>query len=320
MLRIVLNRIPQMIIVVLGIGFLTFSIINILPGDIVTTILGEEGYTEEAAAALRERLRLDDPFLVRYFAWLGDFVTGNLGNSFVPPRQAVGDLILKSMLPTIEMVIIGQIVAIIIGVLLAVVSVVSRNRIVDRAISSFALICDSIPGFVLALLLLLVLSVQWGIVAPNGWASPFTQGWDKNLIHILFPGIVLGLYTFPLTMRVFRAELITQLDDEDYVVLARLKGISGSRIVFGHVLRNSSFGLLTLVGMNFARLVGGAVVTEAIFAIPGIGTLIKDAVIEHDAPVALAAISVVAIMVVIANLLTDLAYAALDPRVRDAAT
>jgi peptide/nickel transport system permease protein len=319
MLRMILGRLPQMVIVVLGTGFLAFSIMFVLPGDVVHSILGD-AYTPHAAALLREQLHLNEPFFQRYLTWLGDFVTGNLGDSLIPPHQPVSQLLGQALLPTGEMLLFGEIIAVILGVGLAVLSVASRNRIVDRVVQAVALVCSSIPGFVLGLLLLELLAVQFQLVSARGWIAPSDGGWGQNLAHILFPSLILGLFTFPMVMRVFRAELVSQLDDEDYVTLARLKGISASRVIFRHVLRNSSFGLLTIVGINIARLVGGVVVIEAIFGIPGMGTLIKNSVQQHDTPAALASITFVAIFVVVANLLIDIAYAILDPRVRDAST
>jgi peptide/nickel transport system permease protein len=317
MLRMILQRLPQMVIVVLGTGFLAFSIMFVLPGDVVRSILGD-AYTPHAAALLREQLHLNQPFFQRYLTWLGDFVTGNLGTSLIPPHQPVSQLLGQALLPTGEMLLFGELIAVILGVGLAVLSVASRNRILDRVVQAVALVCSSIPGFVLGLLLLELLAVQFQLVSARGWIAPSDGGWGQNLAHILFPSLILGLFTFPMVMRVFRAELVSQLDDEDYVTLARLKGISATRVIFRHVLRNSSFGLLTIVGINIARLVGGVVVIEAIFGIPGMGTLIKNSVQQHDTPAALASITFVAIFVVVANLLIDVAYAILDPRVRDA--
>jgi len=316
MLRLLMTRIPQMIIVVLGVTFLAFSIMFLLPGDVVQSILGDN-YTPQAAAALTAQLHLNQSFLLRYFTWLGDFFTGNVGLSLVPPRQSVWALVGRSLLPTAEMLVIGQVIAIVLGVLFAVVSVTSRSRIVDRIVQAVGLICSSIPGFVLGLLLLTLLAVNLHVVSPQGWVAPSSGGWGQNLAHILFPSIVLALFTFPVIMRVFRAELVDQLDNEDYVLLARLKGISGTRVIFRHVLRNSSFGLLTVVGINVARLIGGVIIIEQIFGIPGMGTLIKDSVVQHDTPTALTCLTIVAIFVVVATLVVDIAYALLDPRVRD---
>lgn len=318
MLRLILQRLPQMVIVVLGVTFLAFSVMFILPGDIVSSILGDN-YSEEAAAELTAQLHLDQPFFARYFTWLGDFVTGQVGTSLVPPHEDIWGMIGRSLFPTIEMVVLALLFALVLAVLLAVISVSSRSKIVDRIIQGVAMAASSLPGFVLALLLLILFAVQLRLVSPRGWVSPETDGWAANLSHILFPSIVLGLFAFPMLMRVFRAELVEQLDNEDYVTLARLKGISGSRVVFRHVLRNSSFGLLTVIGINVANLIGGVVVIEQIFAIPGMGTLIKNSVVTHDTPTALAALAIVATFVVVLNLLVDIVYAIVDPRVRDGA-
>lgn len=315
MLRLVLRRVPQMVIVVLGASFLAYAIMFLLPGNVIDSILGDN-YSKEAAAQLTAQLHLDQPFFVRYANWLLDFVTGNVGDSFIPPRQEVWSLVGRALLPTVEMLIVAQITAVVLGVLLAVVSVVSRSKIVDRLVSAIALVCSSIPGFVLALLLLMLLGVSLRLVSPRGWVDPGSGGWGQNLGHIAFPSIVLGLFAFPMVMRVFRAELVEQLDNEDYVTMARLKGVSPTRVVFGHVLRNSSFGLLTVVGINVSRLIAGVIVIEQLFAIPGMGSLIRTAVVQHDTPTALVAITLVVAAVVVINLLVDILYALVDPRVR----
>lgn len=315
MVRLILTRIPQMIIVVLGVSFLAYTIMFLLPGDIVHSILGEN-YTEEAGAQLSAQLHLDQPFLVRYFTWLGDLFTGHIGDSLFPPRQDVWTIVGRSLLPTTEMLIIGEITALVLGILFAVVSVASRSRIVDRIVQAVALACSSIPGFVLALLLLTLFAVRFQLVSPRGWVDPANGGWGENLAHIAFPSIILGIFTFPAIMRVFRAELVDQLDNEDYVTLGRLKGISAPRVIFGHVLRNSSFGLLTVVGINVARLIAGVIVIESVFAIPGMGSLIRSSVVQHDTPTALVAVTIVATFVVVVNLFVDILYAILDPRVR----
>ena len=320
MLKTLLSRIPQLVIVVIGASFLTFAIVNILPGDIVHQILGDS-YTPEAAAQLRSQLHLNDPFLVRYLRYIGDALTGNLGTSLVPPHQDVSELVGKAIFPTLELVVLGQICGIVIGILLAVLSVATRNRIVDAVISAIALVTSSLPGFVLGLLLLELLSVKLQLVSPLGWVSPFDNGgdWGQNLSHIALPSVLVGLFSFPLIMRVFRAELVDRIDNEDYIVLARLKGLSTRRVITAHMIRNSSFGVVTVVGVNVARLIGGIVVIEQVFSIPGMGTLIRNSVIQHDAATSVACISLVAIFVVVVNLLVDLAYAWLDPQVRDAA-
>lgn len=311
-----MRRIPQLIIVVLGASFLVYTIMFLLPGNVIDAILGDNA-TPQAVAQLTQQLHLTQGFFPRYFAWLGDFLTGNVGQSFIPPRQDVWTLVGRALLPTTEMLIIGQITAIVLGVALAVVSVISRSKIVDRVIQAIALVCTSIPGFVLALLLLILLAVKLRVVSPRGWVDPASDGWAQNLSHIAFPSIVLGLFAFPVVMRVFRAELVEQLDNEDYVTLARLKGVSTGRVIFGHVLRNSSFGLLTVVGINVSRLIAGVIVIEQIFAIPGMGSLIRNSVVQHDTPTALVAVTLVAAFVVVVNLVVDLLYAILDPRVRN---
>lgn len=316
MLRMLTSRLPQMVVVVIGCSLVAFGIVNLLPGDVAHTILGE-AYTPEAAAELRHQLNLDQPFPIRYVDWLAHAVTGNLGTSLTATHEQVGTMLWRALPPTLELVLLGQIFAVALAIVTAVISVAVRSRTIDRLLSAVALFSSSVPGFVLGLLLLELLAINVHWVSPLGWVSVSQGGLGANLSHIALPALLVGLHSFPLKMRVLRAELVEQLDYQDYIVLARIKGIRLRRVIMNHAVRNASFGLVTLVGVSTARLVGGVVVIESVFSIPGMGTLIKNSVVAHDSPTAVACITVVAIFVVIANLIVDLSYGLLDPRVRE---
>lgn len=316
MTRLVLTRIPQGILVIIGCTLATFILVNVLPGNIVFVILGDQ-YTKQAAATLTEQLHLNRPLIVRYFDWLGGAVRGDFGKSLlthVPVARTIGE----DLGPTVELVIGGQIVATGLGVSLAIASVASGKKWIDRLNTGVALFCTSMPSFVLALLLLSLLAAHWHFISPVGWVSPSKGGWGANIGAIALPCILLGLGFFPGHMRIFRTELLDQLQNEDYVVLARMKGISTYRLMSRHVARNSAFGLLTVLAVSTAGLVGGAVILEQIFAIPGIGALIVTSLQNRDSPTVEACVTFVAVLIVVMNLLADIGYAMLDPRVRDA--
>lgn len=315
MIRLILARIPQMVAVVLGVTIVAFFMVNILPGNILFVILGEN-YSKASAAAVTKQLNLNHPLLIRYFDWLGHAVRGDFGSSLVS-HASVTSLMRTDALPTIELVIGGQLVALVLGVGLAVLSVGSRRAWVDRIGTGAGLFAASMPAFVLALLIVWVFSMHWHIVSPDGWSAP-AHGWGKNLRDIALPAILLGIGVFPGHMRIFRAELYEQIEGEEYVTLARMKGVSTRRLIFRHLTRNSAFGLLTVTAVSTGTLIAGAVILENIFGIPGIGSLILQGVQTRDAPVVQGCITVVAVVIVILNLLSDVGYMLLDPRVRDA--
>lgn len=315
MIRLILARLPQMFLVVLGCTLVTFILVNVLPGNIIFVILGQN-YTKHAAAVLTHELGLNRPLIVRYFDWLGGALHGDFGQSLTT-HLSVSHTILGDLGPTIELVIGAQIVATGLGIGLAIASVGSGKRWVDRTNTGFALFCTSMPGFVLALLLLALLAVHWHVVSPVGWVSPSRGGWGSNLSSIALPCILLGIGFYPGHMRIFRTELLDQMENEEYVTLARMKGISTFRLMTRHVTRNSAFGLVTVLAVSTAGLVGGAVILEQIFAIPGIGQLILTSLQNRDSPTVEACVTLVAVLIVVMNLAADIAYAMLDPRVRD---
>lgn len=317
MLRLIVSRLCQTVLVVILVTLLTFFLVNLLPGNILYAILGQN-YTAAAAAQLTQELHLDQPLVLRYLNWLLGAVHGDFGTSLVD-HQSVTTTILSSAPPTIELVIGAQLVATVLAVTFAIGSVASRNPVVDRLGTGAALLSSSIPSFVLALVVLAVVSVHWHLVSSIGWVAPSSSGWGANLSAMILPWILLGLGIFPGQMRIFRAELREQLDHEEYVTLARMKGIGSWRVLSRHVARNAAFGLITITAFNMGTLLAGAVIIEQIFSIPGLGSLVFTAINNRDSPLVLGCVTVLAIVIVLLNLLADLAYALLDPRVGDAA-
>lgn len=318
MLRFVAVRLSQTVVVVFFVTLFTFLLVNLLPGNILYAILGDH-YTKEAAAQLTQQLHLDEPLPIRYLQWLSGAVRGDFGMSLVD-HQSVMTTILSVLPPTVELVLGAQLVATGLAIALAIGSVISRRQWIDAVGTGSALLASSIPSFVLALVVLSLVSVQWHLVSSIGWAPPSSAGWGRNLSSMALPCILLGLSVFPGHMRVFRSELHSELEGEEYVTLARLKGISSWRVIYRHVARNAGFGLITVTTFSTGVLVAGAVIIEQIFAIPGLGSLIFTGINNRDTPMVLGCVTVIAVVVVVLNLLADLAYAVLDPRVRDATT
>jgi peptide/nickel transport system permease protein len=313
--RRIVSRLLQMLAVVFFVTLLSFVLVNVLPGDIRRVLLGDS-YNEQAAAQLTKELDLNQPLVLRYLHWLGGALHGDLGSSLIA-HQSVLKSIMSAAGPTTELVIGAQLFAILLAVIVALASVTFRKPWVDRTGTSLALIASSIPSFVLALLLLALFSVHWHLVSSIGWQAPSSAGWGANLQSMALPCFLLGLSVFPGHMRVFRAELNEQLETEEYVTLARMKGISTWRTMTRHVARNSAFGLITVIAFSTGFLIAGAVLIEQVFSIPGIGSLILNAINNRDSPMVEGCVALLAVFIVLLNLLADIAYAWLDPRVRD---
>lgn len=314
MLRLALSRLLQTIPVVIGVTLTAFVLVNVLPGNILLQVLGSS-YTPQSAAILSKQLNLNQPLVVRYFEWLYHALGGDLGTSLVT-HQSISTAIATAAPPTFELLVIAQIIAIVLGVVFAVLSVISPLKVVDKAATGLSLVGNSVPAFVTALVLLLVFSVHWHLVSSIGWLPPGVNGWGRNISAMILPGTVLALSIFPGYMRLFRREMYEQLENEEYVTLARMKGVNRPRLIIVHVIRNSSLGIITLIGLSTGLLIGGAIIVEQIFAVPGIGDLLINAINNRDATMLDGCVLVIAVWIVFINLLTDLTYAFLDPRVR----
>jgi peptide/nickel transport system permease protein len=317
MLRLIALRAPQLIVVLFLVTVLSFVLVNLLPGDIVHVILGDS-YSPAAAAQIRAELGLNQPLPVRYVTWVGAALRGDFGSSLIS-HQSVLQSIGRAAAPTVELVVGGQLIATVLAGIVAVASVASRRRWVDRLGTALALVSDSIPSFVLGLILLALFSVNLHLFPSIGWQDPAKAGWDTNLSAMVLPCLLLGLGSFPMHMRVFRAELFEQLDREEYVTLARMKGVSAFRTMTRHVVRNSAYGLVTVTAMSISFMVAGAVLIEQIFSIPGVGTLTLTAIENRDSPMVQGCIVLLAVVTVVMSLLADLTYAVLDPRLSEGA-
>jgi peptide/nickel transport system permease protein len=313
-LRVLGYRLLQMIPVIIVVTLLAFTVVNVLPGNITFSILGDN-YTPSAAAKLSHELGLNHPLIIRYFDWLGHLLQGQLGHSLLT-GQSISTAIWNAAPPTVELVIAAQIIAIVVAVILAVVSVSVRTPWVDRTATGISLFGNSVPAFVTALVLLIVFADKLHLVSAIGWVDPSTGGWGANISAMMLPAVVLAISIFPGYLRVFRREMQDQMESEEYVVLARMKGINQGRVVLRHVARNSALGIVTLISLSTGLLIGGAVIVEQIFSIPGIGTLLLNGINGRDAPMVEGCIVTIAVAIVVLNLIADLVYVALDPRVR----
>jgi len=314
-----LLRLLRIIPVFFLVTFASFALLNILPGDAADAILGgaeeatdnQEGLVE-AREALRKELGLDRPILVRYVAWLGGVVQGDFGESYVQIAP-VWELLLERLPVTLELLILAQILALVIAVPAGVYSALKADKVADRAIGTIAFGLVAMPPFLLAILLVFLFAVAWQILPASGY-FPIEEGLGQNLFHYIMPATVIGLLEAPVLMRVLRVDLIATLQ-EDYIALAKAKGLSTRYILFRHALRPSSFTLVTILGLQFGFLLSGTVIIEQIFSLPGMGKLILDAIDNRDAVLLQGAVTLIALAYVGINLLVDVLYAVIDPRV-----
>jgi peptide/nickel transport system permease protein len=308
-----LRRVLLGLIVIWLVSVITFSTTQLAPGGL--SILMYPGLDEEAIEILRRQLGLDQPVWVQYLRWLGNFVTGDLGSSFIN-REPVLDMIMSRLPHSLLLVAAAMLPAAIVGIPVAVVSAVRRYSLTDYVVTVATFLGISTPPFWLGILLIILFSakLKW---LPS--AGMFTVGEPFSLVdrlrHLVMPAFVLGVTVVPQLTRYARATISTQLS-EDYVRTARGKGLSERAVLLGHVLRNSILPVITIFAYYLPRLVGGTVVIETVFGWPGLGTLAYQGAVNRDYPVVMGVTMLVATLVVVTNIVVDLVYTALDPRIR----
>jgi ABC-type dipeptide/oligopeptide/nickel transport system permease component len=303
-LRYFVRRVVLAVPVLIGVATLVFSLIHLVPGDPAQAMMGD-GAAPQDVAELRKNLGLDQPLLTQYVSFLRHAVTGDLGVSF-RTGQPVTQMVVERMPATAELAIASMIVAIVLAIPLGVVAAVYRGTAVDYGAMTFALAGVSIPNFWLGPLLAIVFAVELGWLPVSGRGT---------LAHLVLPSISLGLALAAILARMTRASLLDELN-ELYVRAARARGVSRAASITTHALRNSMVPLLTIIALQFGAVLTGAVITETIFAWPGIGRLLIQSIGFRDYPMVQGCILLIAVTYVTVNLLTDLMYGVLDPRIR----
>lgn len=311
-----LRRLPvqvlTLLVILLAATALTFIITNVLPGDAAVAILGDSA-TPADIASLRTELGLDRNVVVRYVDWLGHALHGDLGKSY-RTREHISTMIGDRLPVTLELIVLTQLIALGFAVPAGILAAYRSRTKVDSALATVSIGLLSTPAFVKGILLIYLMSVLLGWFPASGFKS-LSDGLGANLHSLALPAMTLALAEIPVYMRLLRADMISTLQ-QDYILVARAKGLSVREILLGHALRPSSLSLVTVVGINLGRLVGGAVVIETLFALPGIGQLLVNAVYQHDQFVIQGVVLVIATGFVLINLLVDLMYVVIDPRVR----
>lgn len=314
-MRKVLRKLAELVAVLFMVSFGVFLLVSLLPGDPAAAILGP-GKPQSAYDQLHRELGLDQSLFHRYFDWLGHALSGDLGQSIVPPNSSVMDRIGQALPVSLELAIMGLLIALLIAIPLALVSAYYEGSALDRIISGSTFALLSIPSFLLGLLLILVVVEQAGWFPRSQWVR-ISADLGGNLSHAILPAIVIAIPEAALYVRILRNDLVGTLR-EDYVLAARAKGMPPWRVMIVEALRPSSFSLITVLGISLGSLIGSTVIVESLFSLPGMGTLVVGAATVGDFPMVQGAALVIAAIFVLINTCIDLTYGFLDPRTRRA--
>ena len=305
MLKYISKRIIYLIPVLIGIVFLVFTIMYFSPGDPAKLILGERA-PEEQVAALRHELGLDLPYYQQLFNYIKNAIHGDFGNSY-QLRMPVWDIIKLRFPLTLQLTTFTMLIAVLIGVPVGILSAVKQYSVIDAFSVIFALLMASIPAFWLGMLLMLLFSLNLGWLPSSGY---------EGVKWLILPSITLGFINCATIMRMTRSSML-EVVRQDFIRTARAKGATEKRVIFRHALKNAIIPVITVVGTAFGSSLGGAVVTETVFGLPGMGTQIITAIRQKDNPVVLASVIVIALAFSLVNLIVDILYTYVDPRIRD---
>jgi peptide/nickel transport system permease protein len=306
--RRVLATIPVMAVVALFV----FSLLYIAPGDPAAVIAGDQA-TPADVERIRQSLGLDRPYLVRFGAWLWDILRGDLGVSIFT-NLPVSTMIAQRIEPTLSLMVVTLLLAVTVAVPMGVVAAWKQGTLIDRAVMAFAVLGFSVPVFVVGYLLAYFFALEWDLLPVQGY-TPFARGFWPWLENLILPAIALGSVYIALIARITRATMLEVLQ-QDYIRTARAKGVGQRAILFLHALKNAAVPIVTVIGIGIALLIGGAVVTESVFAIPGLGRLTVDAILRRDYPVIQGVVLLFSFVYVLVNLCIDLVYTLFDPRIR----
>ncbi len=319
MIAFIILRLLQAVPVLLAVGFISFAMFQFV-GDPVTAMLGQD-FTEAEHAAMVHQLGLDQPFLVQYGHFMWRIVHGDFGISY-RLAQPVGQLLAERFPATLELSFTAAILALLVGVPLGVFTGINRNSVISRCAMVFSLIGVSLPTFLIGILLILVFSVQLGVMPSFGrgdvvrfshWSTSFLTGSGRKAL--ILPAITLGMFQMTLILRLVRSEML-EVMRSDFIKFARARGLPARQINFGHALSNTLVPVITIVGLQLGMLIAFSIVTETVFQWPGVGLLLVQSISVADIPVMSAYLMLIAVMFVAINLVVDLLYFVVDPRLR----
>lgn len=312
MFEYIIKRLLMIPITLLGIFTITFALLYVVPGDPVATIVGQHA-DAETIANIRKQLNLDKPIVVQYFMYLKNLVQLDLGTSFIT-NQNVREALLQAFPLTLNLALLSVIITAVIGIPIGILSAIKQYSILDRVLMIVAIGGVSAPSFWVGLIALLVF-VHYLHLFPLNTIEVTSMGWPNYLGYLILPASALGLRGVAVVARLTRSTML-EVIRQDFIRMARAKGLSEQVVILKHALRNVLMPVVTYIGMDLAFLMGGAIVTETVFVWPGIGSLAVTAVRNKDIPMVLGTVVFASTLIVIANLLTDISYSALDPRVK----
>lgn len=307
-------RLIRLAATLLAVSFLTFVMTSLLPGDPVNAILPPDAPRDpETIAAIRAELNLDEPLLVRYGIWLGDALTGDLGTSFVTD-QPVSETIQQRLPVTAQLAFFSVFLALVMAIPMGVIGAYRQGKASDQITSATAQVALSVPNFIVGIFLIWLFTVQFQLLPSTGW-NRISDGLWGNLKTAILPAFALALTQMAIFSRLLRSDMIATLQ-ENFVLSAKAKGMPDRYVLFRHALRPSSLSLVTIAGINFGALLGGTVVIETLFALPGLGFRLINAISQRDIIVIQGITVFIATAYVVINTLVDLLYLAIDPRIR----
>lgn len=309
--RYLINRVIQSIVTLVVISIVTFGLIHAAPGG--PGILMDPSLSPQDREKMAQGLGLDAPIPVQYVKWVGNLLRGDFGRSIMQ-KQPVFELVSERLPATIELAGIGLLVAVLVGIPLGLIAALRSNSIVDRLIQLVATFGLAIPGFWFAILLIILFSVRLGWLPSGGRSTIGVSSFTDHLNHLILPTFVIALYSLAQLTYYTRSSMLEVLR-ADYIRTARTKGLLERTIMYRHALKNGLIPVITILGLMLPRLIGGAVITETVFAWPGIGRLAADAAYQRDYPMIMGITMIVSAVVIAINLLTDLAYSVVDPRI-----
>ena len=312
MLRFVLSRLGGTLAVLVLVAVMVFALTRLASGDPIAVLLGDQATAQDIAQA-RVQYGLDKPVLTQFAYWVKEVLHGNLGNSIFLQRPVTQALAERAE-PTFFLALFAVGIAALIGIPCGLVAAVWRGRVVDQILSAVAMLGASVPSFWMGLILIQIFAVWLGWFPASGYGNPGVSLIER-LHHLVLPAVVLGVLNSALIIRFTRASVLDILN-EDYVRTARSKGLSERVVILKHVLRNALVPIVTVLGLTIALMIGGAVVTETVFNLPGVGNLVVRAVLRRDYPVIQGTLLVIAAIYVLINLVIDLIYMIVDPRIR----
>lgn len=300
----IVRRIIQTIPVMLGVTLAVFLMMHLIPGDAARIMAGESANPEQIEQ-MRENLGLNDPLYVQYFRYVGDALQGDLGNSIRTKRPVTDEIFDSRFWITVQLAVIGTVLAVVSGLIVGIISATKKYSFTDVSLMLVSLFLLSMPNFWLGIMLIYLFSVEWGLLPVAGWGS---------FKHMILPAITLATAGAAIIARMTRSSML-EVIEQDYIRTAYAKGVSDKIVIYKHALRNALIPVVTVVGLQFGGLLGGAVITETVFAINGLGRLIIDSIRAHDFPMVQGTILVCAVLFVVVNTLVDITYRLINKRI-----